>query len=888
MKRTLLFLLFSAIGYFLNAQSISDCAGAIVLCDELYSEDEAPLNTGNVYEFTGTCNQNLEQSSVWYTFTVQQPGNLGFVLTPNDLTDDYDWGLFDITNGGCTGIGNGNSPTVSCNSWGVFGTNGPTGISTALGGISNNGGPGNFNGPPFNASLPVSPGQSYALVVMNWSNSPFGYSIDFSESTAALFDAIPPAPVSISADCSNSIITLQMSEGILTSSIQAADFLLVNSEGAQTFSSAVGQNANVALNSVLVLTLSQPISDQGTYSLIFTGLSNFIVDGCDNASEGVIDIELFAPITFEAETTSACNGLGGSMEFSNFAGGAEPYTVSVNGFELTELLLEDVPAAMYPVTITDANNCFVNTSITVPNQIVTVSIGLQDSLSCNQSSVVIQNVLMNADLPVSYLWSIISVNGNIEGSQSILNPIIIDPGVYELLVTDPISGCNASAFAEILFAQNLEFDDGELLFNVATVAACNGVGGEMAFSNLNGGQGPYTFTLNGIDFNNLVIQDLPADNYDVTISDVNNCFVTTLVVVPDQILNVTIGAQDLLSCTIDEITIDNVTVVPNQTVNYLWSVISQTGEIQGSNLIINPIVIEPGTFELNIIDPATGCNANDVIQVQSDPNLEFEDDDLLFDIGTVIACNGAGGAMEFSNITGGNAPYTVTVNGFELPGFTLGNLPPNVYPIVIADANNCFINTELIISNHNISVSIGLQDTLSCIENFIAIQNVIVVPEQSVTYNWTVSFETGSFVGPTNVENPQVTTEGLFNLEVTHPISGCTASATTEVVAEEAYTFDEDDLEFPNIVSPNGDGKNEIWIPYLKSDPEFNITQLMQEFELKVFNRWGNKLYDSDANKKFWKPGDLDGGVYYYTLRFKITCGDGLERNIEGSIQVVK
>ena len=88
-----------------RAQSISDCEGAITLCGDLYTETDASFNSGAIQEFTGICNQNLEQSSVWYSFTVQEDGLLSFILDPLNPMDDYDWGLFDITTGGCEGIG---------------------------------------------------------------------------------------------------------------------------------------------------------------------------------------------------------------------------------------------------------------------------------------------------------------------------------------------------------------------------------------------------------------------------------------------------------------------------------------------------------------------------------------------------------------------------------------------------------------------------------------------------------------------------------------------------------------------------------------------------------------------------------------------------------------
>ena len=198
--RKLLFIVFCLSSISSWAQSsISDCNGAIVLCGDLYTETQASLNAGNVIEATGGCNQGVEQNSVWYTFTVQADGNLSFILDPLNDVDDYDWGLFNITTGGCAGLGT-TSPEVECNSYGDFSFNGPTGISSANGGAGTSNGPGTAFGPPFNADLPVVVGQTYALVVMNWSNSLEGYTIDFGQSTASLYDQVPPVPISATTD----------------------------------------------------------------------------------------------------------------------------------------------------------------------------------------------------------------------------------------------------------------------------------------------------------------------------------------------------------------------------------------------------------------------------------------------------------------------------------------------------------------------------------------------------------------------------------------------------------------------------------------------------------------------------------------------------------------
>src|SRR6186997_3454951 len=41
--------------------------------------------------------QYFDFNPFWYQFTCYQPGTLGFLITPENLGDDYDWQLFDIT-----------------------------------------------------------------------------------------------------------------------------------------------------------------------------------------------------------------------------------------------------------------------------------------------------------------------------------------------------------------------------------------------------------------------------------------------------------------------------------------------------------------------------------------------------------------------------------------------------------------------------------------------------------------------------------------------------------------------------------------------------------------------------------------------------------------------
>lgn len=442
-------------GFISNAQtSTSDCEGAVVLCGGIYSEDAAPAGTGNIYEYTGACNNSLETMSLWYTFTVQQDGNLSFILNPNTITDDYDWGLFEITNGGCAGIvsQDGSSPEVSCNSYGTFGDNGPTGISTASGGTGNTNGPGDLNGPAYNGDIPVNTGQTFALVIMNWSNSLSGFTIDFTGSTATLYDNINPTVTDFEHNCGNTQFHITFSELIDLSTVEVLDFTITGPDGdIWEISQVTPDQAGVSLEDGFTLTLNDVLPAGGTYTVNITNTSGNVSDPCGNlAVDASFEIIVPDPITYDVTTTYACNGTGGSVLLSNIQGGLPPLTASLDGAPIPDYSATNLNGGNHVLVFTDQSGCNTTQLIVIPNQDLSVSIPPQDSLSCSNTLITIDSIQLVPEIEVSYAWSYLEDDGTWSVFPSNAAEATVGvAGTYELQVTEGLSGCTASATINI-------------------------------------------------------------------------------------------------------------------------------------------------------------------------------------------------------------------------------------------------------------------------------------------------------------------------------------------------------------------------------------------------------------------------------------------------------
>ena len=135
-------------------------------------------------------------------------------------------------------------------------------------------------------------------------------------------------------------------------------------------------------------------------------------------------------------------------------------------------------------------------------------------------------------------------------------------------------------------------------------------------------------------------------------------------------------------------------------------------------------------------------------------------------------------------------------------------------------------------------------------------------PNADAFYSWTgpngFSSTEESLIFPAYIEDM-----GTYSVMVT--INGCESPMSyTELEIINIYSFN--DFDFPNVLTPNGDGANDVFDleAYFKT---------CNAYEIMYFDRWGNRVYSHKENEEPFSGKSFDGsdlmqGVYSYKLLF--------------------
>jgi len=211
-------------------------------------------------------------------------------------------------------------------------------------------------------------------------------------------------------------------------------------------------------------------------------------------------------------------------------GGTPPYKYawSNGGQQASNLFLT---GGNYSVTVTDANNCTAIASAAVAQNTTPpiVAAASTEEITCSNPEVALSSAGSSVGANFLYNWN--TQIGHIVSAVEEPSPIVDAPGAYVLVITNTLNGCTASAQATVL--ENTNYPTALDLQVVQP--GCNDVPGHIQVQQVQGGEGPYVFSMDGGEtfYNQTGFESLEPGQYTIMVEDANGCkFEQTITLVP--------------------------------------------------------------------------------------------------------------------------------------------------------------------------------------------------------------------------------------------------------------------------------------------------------------------------------------------------------------------
>lgn len=565
-------------------------------------------------------------------------------------------------------------------------------------------------------------------------------------------------------------------------------------------------------------------------------------DGCP----GVVQVNITQPTPLSATTSSteACGGNDGSATI-NVSGGTGSYTYDWNPNVGNTATVTDLSVGDYEVTVTDDNGCTMIETISVtcdlvPCPTITVSITNQSDVLCFGGNTGTATVSASGgNGPYTYSWSPGGLNGATQNSLSALTYTVnvIDddgcPGTVQVTINQPT----------------------QLSATTSSVEASCGESDGSATVNASGGTGSYTYTWTPNVGSTATVNNIPAGSYQVIVSDANNCQIQETIIVNNQnapsvsILSTTdescVGAAD------GEATVEASGGSGNYT--YSWSP-SGGNAATASNL-------PSGNYTVTVTDDA-GCETSIVVTINSastiivDASITDED------------CGMLNGEL-ITSVSGGSGNYSYLWSNGETTS-SISGLQTGEYTVVVTDDAGCSaseIFTVGVIGTLDVTVT-PISATIE------AGESIQLEASGGFTYSWSPTTGLSCTDCPDPIASPVNST--TYTVTAVDE-NGCAGEATVYIFVQALCG----ELFIPTIFSPNSDGLN---------DKHCILGGCITEFELIIYNRWGERVFVSRDQANCWdgffRGEKVQSGVYVYKIN--VTLVDGTQITDSGNINVVR
>ncbi|GLR17645.1 T9SS type B sorting domain-containing protein [Portibacter lacus] len=827
-----------------------DCGTAAILCNKepfvvQYVEGEGLDGS----EADDACLLVGENNSSWFKFRCAVAGSLTFEISPTLKFDDYDFALYELTNGlencektllRCVASDGGeDSSTGQVTSCGA--TTGLDLTSVDLEEDSNC----EIGEDGFAQFINMEVGKSYVLIINNFSDSDSGFNIEFGGTGE--FEG-PQADFQVAIDECGSGLIIEDESFDNVSNI--TDYEWDFGQGATPEEGTGPGPFNISYDEYGSKSITLKITTE-------LGCQVYVTKDVDLIACGYLD-----SLTLELDSIGhiGCGGAADGYLAVSPSAACEPFEYNIDGgpFQPTAIF-ENLTLGDHTIGIRSIGGaCMKDTTFTIiEGADFTVDAG-EDIVLTDPLEVVDLSAITDAMGDVTVTWSPEDLGLSCsDGSTNCLNPSIRLPIdlfeiTYTVTVTDA-NGCSASDEINISVDLCSSSSLGISIDSIRSVT-CSGLStGYIAVSGTDGVP-DYEYNINDEGYtSNPVFEDLPSGSYFIVVRDAFNCEFGTVVditEVPD--FNIDAGDDISLSfpgnpatplVTTDAVGINEIIWEPSEFVICA----------DGSTNCLNPTITVTETTDFNVtITDENGCVKSDMItifvpDVCTSSDLAVQIDSIRDDY-----CNGALGSYVSVSGLGGFPDYQYNIdNGSFSDDSIFENLAPGDYVIGIQDRFNCVQNLTLtinsipgFIANAGDDVTINGSepfDTLSGSHNGIG----------NVTVSWSPPNGIMCPDGTLNCLSPQINPEitTTYTMTVFDEL-GCSAIDEVRVIVVENT-----DIYMPNIFSPNDDGVNDYFS--ILSDP--TIVESIEK--LVIFDRWGNMVYSGSNLLPNDETGGWDGSV---------------------------
>ena len=511
-----------------------------------------------------------------------------------------------------------------------------------------------------------------------------------------------------------------------------------------------------------------------TVSGVFTGMSNqtYTITASDiNNCTSTSTVQIITPNgpVFSNPTltpTSCFGGNNGTITQTAIGGtGAIIYNIQPSNQTNTTGIFTGLSAITYTVTATDGNGCSITTQILVnqPNQL-TFNNPTQINVSCNggNNGSITQTAIGGTGLITYNIQP-----GNQTNTTGIFNNLVANN--YTITATD-VNNCSQTTTITITAPTQIVFNN-PTITNVSCFGGNNGSITQTA----TGGSGIISYNIQPTNQSNTAgtFNNLAANNYTITATDVNGCSITTQLSITEptqiQITNISNTAPTCVPGNDGSITITATGGTPTYQYN-------NGGANQISNIINN---VGAGNYIVTVTD-SKGCTTTGTTSLitPNPPNIVSVQK-------TSATCIPGNDATATITASSGTAPYTYSSNGITFQNSNLfTGLANTTYTIIVKDANGCT-------SSSVININAGVLPTISGLIT----TNILCNGNATGSIQTQISSGVGVLTYqllPNNVTN----TTGVFSnlpassytITVTD-VNGCSSVSSTTITQPQALQF---------------------------------------------------------------------------------------------------